>query len=496
MSWDPADKAKRNSESTLKADRHPRPAFLIALTMQLPAMAALDSIRTSRALYTHRKPMRASFSLVLLAIAAPVLLGAQTQTKPPTHAAMSSKKLTPEEVQKSAIVIDTHADTPQRFLDENFDLGDPLNGGNFNLESARKGNLGAEFFSIWVEPTLYKGHYARRTLELIDSVKLQVAKHPDQMEFVTSAAGIEQAHRDHKLGTLMGIEGGHSIEDSLALLRQYYALGVRYMTLTWMNSNGWADSSGDADDTSVAHTKEGLSEFGKDVVYEMNRLGMMVDISHVSDKTFYRTLVITRAPVIASHSAARALCDAPRNMTDDMLRAVARSGGPDSKGGVVQVNFYSGFISQKYRNAMKAMQPEIDREIQAYKDKVKAEGGEPKYEEISKIQKAAADRIPRPPLSDLIDHIDHIAKVAGVDHVGLGSDFDGVSGQLPEGLDSPADLPKITASLMARGYSAEDCRKILGGNLLRVFKEVEAVSKQLQAEDRPRITEKQPVAKP
>jgi membrane dipeptidase len=439
--------------------------------------------------------MRNYPSLALLALCFPLLITAQTGDIAHHSGPMKSQALTPEEVQKSAIVIDTHADTPQRFLDEHFDLGDPLSGGNWNLESARKGNLGAEFFSIWVEPKLYKDHYARRTLELIDSVKLQVARHPDQMEFVTSAAGIEQAHRDHKLATLMGIEGGHSIEDSLALLRQYYALGVRYMTLTWSNSNGWADSSGDDTDASVPHTKEGLSEFGKDVVYEMNRLGMMVDISHVSDKTFYRTLVITRAPVIASHSSARALCDAPRNMTDDMLRAVARSGGPDSKGGVVQVNFYSAFISQKYRDAQKAMQPEVDKEVQAYKDKLKAEGKEPTYEELDKIQRAAADRIPRPPLSDLIDHIDHIAKVAGIDHVGLGSDFDGVSGQLPEGIDSPADLPKITAALMARGYSAEDCRKILGGNLLRVFKEVEAVSKQLQAEDRPRITDKQPFEK-
>jgi membrane dipeptidase len=439
--------------------------------------------------------MRRFLSFALIVFISPALLLAQAPASQHTQSSMNSRKLTPEEVQKSAIVIDSHADTPQRFLDEHFDLGDPLNGGNFNLESARKGNLGAEFFSIWVEPKLYKDHYARRTLELIDSVKQQVARHPDQVEFATSVAGIEQAHRDHKLAALMGIEGGHSIEDSLGLLRQYYALGVRYMTLTWSNSNGWADSSGDDTDASVPHTKEGLTEFGKDVVYEMNRLGMMVDISHVSDKTFFRTLVITRAPVIASHSAARALCDAPRNMTDNMLQAIARSGGPDSKGGVVQVNFYSAFISQKYRDALKAMQPEIDKDVQAYKDKMKAEGKEPLYDDIDKIQKAAADRIPRPPLSDLIDHIDHIAKVAGIDHVGLGSDFDGVSGQLPEGIDSPADLPKITAALMARGYSAEDCRKILGGNLLRVFKEVETVSKQLQAEDRPRITDKQPFDK-
>jgi membrane dipeptidase len=267
------------------------------------------------------------------------------------------------------------------------------------------------------------------------------------------------------------------------------------MTLTWANSNGWADSSGDADDATVPHTKEGLSEFGKDVVYEMNRLGMMVDVSHVSDKTFFRTLIITRAPVIASHSGARALCDAPRNMTDDMLRAVANSGGPDSKGGVVQVNFYSGFVSQEYRNATEKILPEMDTAVQALKDKAKAEGKEASQAEIDKVQREYADRIPRPPFKELIDQIDHIAKVAGVDHVGLGSDFDGIGGQLPQGIDSIADLPKITAALMERGYSAGDCRKILGGNLLRVFREVEQVSRQLQAEDRPRITVKQPFQK-
>ncbi len=436
--------------------------------------------------------MRTHALLASLVVAVSTMLCAQTPTK--TTPKMTTK-LSPEQVERSAIVIDTHADTPQRMADENYDLGDSLNGGNWNLESAQKGNLGAEFFSIWVDPGPNQGHYARRTLILIDAVKQQVAKHQDKMMFVTSPEGIELAHREHKIAALMGIEGGHSIEDSIPLLRQFYALGVRYMTLTWSNSNGWADSSGDIDNTSIPHTKEGLSEFGKDVVYEMNRLGMMVDVSHVSDRTFYRTLIITRAPVIASHSAARALCDAPRNMTDDMLRAIANSGGPGSKGGVVQVNFYSGFISQDYRNAQKAMEPEMNKAVQALKDKYKAEGKEAPSDEVDKLQRQYADRIPRPPLKLLIDHIDHIAKVAGIDHVGLGSDFDGVSGQLPEGIDSPADIPKITAALMERGYSAEDCRKILGGNLLRVFKEVEEVSKQLQAENRPRITDKQPFAK-
>jgi membrane dipeptidase len=405
---------------------------------------------------------------------------------------MTPKSQSAEAVHRSALVIDTHADTPQRFVDEHFDLSDPLGGGNLNLDSIHKGNLGAEFFSIWVEPKIYNGQYAHRTLELIDSVKQQVARHPDKIMFVATPAGIEYAHRTHKFAALMGIEGGHSIENSIPLLRQYYALGVRYMTLTWSNSNGWADSSGDIDDKSIPHTKEGLTEFGKDVVYEMNRLGMMVDISHVSDRTFYRTLVITRAPVIASHSSARALCDAPRNMTDDMLRAVARSGGPNSKGGVVQVNFYSGFLSQPYRDALKAIEPEAEKAVDEAKAQAKAEGRQFTYAEESKIQRSYADRIPRPPLSVLIDHIDHIAKVAGIDHVGLGSDFDGVSGQLPEGLDSPADLPKITAALLERGYSPEDCRKILGGNLLRVFREVEAVARELQAESRPKISEKQP----
>ena len=448
--------------------------------------------------------------VILRALPAVVLAGgamiltaanAQTQTRATGtmtstgKAAAGSAKPSAAAVHQSAIVIDTHADTPQRFLDEHFDLDDPLKGGQFNLASARKGGLGAEFFSIWVDPAQWKGQDARRTLELIDSVKQQAAKHPTEMELVTSPEGIERAHRDHKLAALMGIEGGHSIEDSLALLRQYYELGVRYMTLTWANSNGWADSSGDADDTTVPHTKEGLSEFGKDVVYEMNRLGMMVDVSHVSDKTFFRTLIITRAPVIASHSGARALCNVPRNMTDDMLRAIANSGGPGSKGGVVQVNFYSGFVSQEYSDAQKKMQPEVNAAVQALKDKAKAEGKEASQDEIDKLQRQYADRIPRPPFKELIDQIDHVAKVAGVDHVGLGSDFDGISGQLPQGIDSVADLPKITAALMERGYSAEDCRKILGGNLLRVFREVEAVSKQLQAEDRPRITVKQPFEK-
>ena len=309
--------------------------------------------------------MRTRVLIASMLFVVPAMLCGQTPAKPstPRPSSKMTAKPSPEAVHRSAIVIDTHADTPQRFVDENFDMGDPLRGGNFNLESIHKGNLGAEFFSIWVEPTLYKGQYARRTLVLIDAVKQQVAKHPDQIMFVTSPEGIEFAHREHKFAALMGIEGGHSIEDSLALLRQYYALGVRYMTLTW----------------STHYLEE---------AEQCNRLGMMVDISHVSDRTFFRTLNISRAPVIASHSGARALCDAPRNMTDDMLRAVANyGGGPNSKGGVVQVNFYSAFVSQAYRDAQKAQKPEVDKAVQNLKDKDKAEGRQLNYEDISKVER-------------------------------------------------------------------------------------------------------------
>jgi membrane dipeptidase len=356
--------------------------------------------------------MKIAHALILFTAVLP--LHAQTTSK----TASVTKQKDPLAVHQAAIVIDTHADTTQRMLDEGYDLTEPLKGGYVNFESARKGNLGAEFFSIWVDPAAYpNGHEARRTLELIDAVYQQAAKHPQQMRMAFSPEDIRAAHREHKLAALMGIEGGHSIENSLGLLRDYYRLGVRYMTLTWSNSNGWADSSGDIDDPKVPHTKDGLSDFGKDVVYEMNRLGMMVDISHVSDTTFYRTLIISRAPVIASHSSARALCNAPRNMDDNMLHAVGQYGG------VVMVNFYSSFLSEDYRKAAQAMQPAIDQAVAA------------------------------------------------------------------------ADLPKITQALMARGYSAEDMNKILGGNFLRVFEKVQEVSRQLQSESRPRIDEKQPFDK-
>ena len=382
----------------------------------------------------------------------------------------------PFEVHRSALVIDTHADTPQRFLDERFDLAAPREGGDLNLDSIRAGNLAAQFFAIFVEPECNQGRFAHRALELIDALREQISRHSDHIVFVTSADGILAAHREGKFAALMGIEGGHAIEGSLGLLRIYHALGARYMTLTWNNSNGWADSSGDLDDPALPHTENGLTEFGEQVIQEMNRLGMMVDVSHVSDRTFHRVLSVSRAPVIASHSSARALCNAPRNLTDDMIRAVAASGGRGSQGGVVMVNFYSGFLSQQYLDALKAAEPEVNGAVGILKTQAKAAGRPVPWDEIRKLRLERANQIPRPPFSALIDHIDHVARAGGVDHTGIGSDFDGVGSQLPQGMDSPADLPKITEALLARGYSANDCYKILGGNLLRVFREVEALS--------------------
>jgi membrane dipeptidase len=408
------------------------------------------------------------------------LAAAQAPEKPATVPDMIISARA-RQIHDSALVVDTHADTPQRFLDEGFDIGstDPQDIGHLSLDKARRGNLGAEFFSIWVEPETNQGRFARHTFDLIDSVYEQVARHPDRMMMAFSVADIERAHREHKLAALMGIEGGHSIENDIHLLRDYYRLGVRYMTLSWSNTNEWADSSGDIDDVKVPH-HNGLTDFGKEVVMEMNRLGMMVDISHVADKTFWDAIATSKAPVIASHSSARALVDAPRNMTDEMLGAVAKNGG------VVQVNFYSGFDDADFRKAMEAQAKDQAAAIRNYIDQLKAEGKPVNYVDVNRIERQWMAKIPRPPLKSLIDHIDHIAKIAGMDHVGLGSDFDGVSGATPEGIDSAADLPKITEALVERGYDASDIHKILGGNLLRVFHQVERVSHEMQAASLPR----------
>jgi membrane dipeptidase len=375
----------------------------------------------------------------------------------------------PIAVHQSALVIDTHADTPQRFVDEHWNFTDPLNGGMLNYDSAKQGNLDAQFFSIWVDPNQYPANAsAHRTFELIEGTLEQVRKAPDKLQLCLTSDDIIAAHKQRKFAVLMGIEGGHSIEDSLALLRDYYRLGARYMTLTWSNTNNWADSSGDIDDVSVHH-HNGLTPFGKQVVQEMNRLGMMVDVSHVSDKTFWDVLATTLTPIIASHSSARALTNSARNLTDDMLLAIKKTNS------VVMVNFFPSFIDEQWRLAWNAQKPERQKAHDAMEADYKSKGLPVPYNASHKIDSEFAAKIGRAPFNSLIDHFDHIVKIAGIDHVGIGTDFDGIPVP-PEGIDSAADLPKITAALMARGYTAEDMKKILGGNLLRVFRDVQAAA--------------------
>ena len=368
----------------------------------------------------------------------------------------------------AALVVDGHADTPQFFLD----TGDDLTAGSqldVDLPKARKGALGGEFFSIWVDPELFPpGKAALRAFDLIDSVRAQVEKHPKELALALTAADIERAFAAHKLAVLMGVEGGHAIEGDLHVLRDFYRLGARYMTLTWSNTNDIGDSSGDMTDPRTQH-HDGLTPFGREVVAEMNRLGMLVDISHVADKTFFDAVAASKAPVIASHSSARALAQHPRNMTDEMLQAMAKNGG------VVMVNFFSAFVDEDYRKAFTAMWPEA---VKAVKEAEQKYAGDPamRTKETFRIGKEFAARIPRPPLKALIDQIDHIAKVAGVDHTGIGSDFDGIP-SMPQGIDSAADLPKIFSELRKRGYSKRDCDKIASGNILRAMRAAEKVAK-------------------
>jgi membrane dipeptidase len=369
---------------------------------------------------------------------------------------------------REAIVLDTHNDITSPMTDEGYDLGPRDTSGKTqtDLPRMKEGGLDAEFFAIYVAASYARqGGAARRALDMIDGVYEQARRHPESLEMAFTVDDIRRIAKSGKIAALMGIEGGHAIEDSLAALRMFYRLGVRYMTLTHSNTNNWADSSGDITNPNVKH-HNGLTDFGKGVVREMNRLGMLVDISHVSDKTFWDAIAVSQAPLIASHSSARALTDIPRNMTDEMLAAVGQ------KGGVIMVNFGSSFVNTKY------VKP--SPEIQARMDEVRLRYSDNPALMRAELQKLTGPR-PKVTLEMLIDHFVHIAKVAGIDHVGIGSDFDGVGGQLPEGMEDISKLPAITYELLKRGYSETDVKKILGENFLRVMAEAERVAKKMQA---------------
>jgi membrane dipeptidase len=332
----------------------------------------------------------------------------------------------------------------------------------------KQGGLGAIFFSIWIPSKITGPAAVKHALDQINAVCDQVRKHSSDLVLATTAAEIRDADQHDKIAVLMGVEGGHMINSELGVLRNFASLGVRYMTLTHSGNTEWADSSTDK----AAHN--GLSDLGKDVVHEMNRLGMMVDISHISDKTFRDVLEISKAPVIASHSSCRAICDAPRNMTDDMMRELA------AKNGVIQINFHEGFLSQEFRDAEKA-DPKINESIAAEVQKRCGDKEGCQLIEGDRITREYVERgkLPRVEWTKIIEHIVHAVKVAGIDHVGLGSDFDGAN--MPFGMEDASKLPKITDALLQNGYSEGDVRKILGENTLRLMLDVERVSKELSS---------------
>ena len=349
------------------------------------------------------------------------------------------------------LLIDTHNDITSRTVD-GYDIGKNKNDGHTNIAALKEGGVGAQFFAVYVSSSYVNGnHSANRTLQMIDTVRHGIVeRYPNDFSLATTAADIERVHKQGKIAALMGIEGGHAIEDNLGLLRDYYDLGIRYMTLTHTNTNGWADSSGDIDKAGVEH-HNGLTPFGKQVVHEMNRLGMMIDISHTADKTFWDALAASSAPIIASHSSCRALCNVPRNMTDEMIAALAK------KGGVMQINFNCGFLSEKSAAAAKNVQES------------KLPGAQGEDATIAEYKK----KVPPATLEDVVAHIDHAVKIGGIGAVGIGSDFDGVS-CTPVGLEDVSKFPNLTRALLEKGYSAEDIRKIYGGNTLRVMRAVEA----------------------
>ena len=378
----------------------------------------------------------------------------------PSAAPAAPASNAPADVHARAIVIDTHDDTTQRLLfEKGFDIGQRHENGNIDIPRMREGGLDALFFSIWVPSDVTGPPAVKRALQLIDRVHEAVRTHPNDLVLATTAADIRRAAAERKIAALMGMEGGHMIDDDLGTLRDYARLGVRYLTLSHFKNNNWADSSTDK----PAHN--GLTDFGKDVVRELNRLGVMVDISHVSDKTFADALEVSTVPVIASHSSCRAIAQHPRNMTDDMMRALAKNGG------VIMINYEVSFLSEENRLASE----KSGGVVAALDQMSKKCGGDEACStlESARVTREAMDKGTLPAVSweKIIEHIDHAVKMAGVDHVGLGSDFDGAT--MPIGMEDASKLPKLTTALMEKGYSAADVEKILGGNILRVMEQVE-----------------------
>jgi membrane dipeptidase len=385
---------------------------------------------------------------------------------PATHADEISERA--HKLHFSSIVLDTHDDTTQRFFSKDYDIGKRNPSGHVDIPRMREGGMNAIFFSIWIDGRIMGPPAVQKALDQIDAVHENVKKNSKDMVLALTAADVRRAHADGKIAALMGVEGGHMIGNDIRMVRIFADLGVRYMTLSHFYNDEWADSSTDK----PAHN--GLTDFGKDVVREMNRQGMMVDISHVSDKTFYDALEVSKAPLIASHSSCRAICNHVRNMSDDMIKALA------AKGGVIQINYEKSFIDQAYKDASDKITGGVVQYMSDLTKKCNNDEACIGREMMKMEQKLVAEgKLPHVSWERIIDHIDHAVKLVGADHVGLGSDFDGAS--MPEGMEDCSKLPKITEALLRKGYSEGDIRKILGENTLRMMEQVERVSKELQA---------------
>ena len=369
----------------------------------------------------------------------------------------------------SSIVLDTHDDTTQRFFTKDYDIGKRNPDGHVDIPRMREGGMNAIFFSIWIDGRIMGPPAVQKALDQIDAVHESVHRYAKDLVFCRTAAEVREAHKQGKIAALIGVEGGHMIGNDIRVLRMFGDLGVRYITLSHFYNDEWADSSTDK----PAHN--GLTDFGKDIVREMNRQGIMVDISHVSDKTFYDALEVSKAPLIASHSSCRALCNHVRDMSDDMIKALA------AKGGVIQINYERSFIDQAYKDAS----DKLSGGVVAAFDQFKKECGDDQEcfgRKMAEQEKRATaeGKLPHVSWERIVDHIDHAVKLVGADHVGLGSDFDGAT--MPEGMEDCSKLPKITEALMRKGYSDDDIRKILGGNTLRVMEQTEKVGRELQAQ--------------
>jgi len=369
----------------------------------------------------------------------------------------------------SCLVFDTHADTPQRMLFDQFDLGKRDPEGCVDIPRLREGGVGAIFFALWVPVEITGIAATQRARDLLAATLKQIEIHGEDLALALSADEIRAVRMENKIAVMLGVEGGHAIDSNLEVLREFYQRGVRYMTLTHNAATEWADSSNDEP------RHNGLTDFGKQVIQEMNRLGMLVDISHVSDRTFYDVLETSRAPVIASHSCCRALCDAPRNLDDAMMQALA------SRGGVIHITFHVGFLSQEYANASRALALEISSNEQAVSKKF----GENEARNLMELQRLSnesirAGKLPQVSWEKIVDHIDHAVRIAGADHVGIGSDFDGAF--MPAGMEDASKFPQLTEGLLKRGYGEAGIRKILGLNTVRVMSDAQRVGELIHAE--------------